>query len=158
MEAGSVGPQKLGRGLRLEATETPKASELADGAEGVGGEGGGSGTPLVTPPRKACGHMAPHWGNKVQEEGARGRMLARVSPPRTAGSTSGGPSVPPSLLGDPVPLPVPWPWLPRCGPDLPDVPDLPDLPKLQSALTRDDFVLIKRKSQQCFILDNHKIE
>lgn len=58
MDADSVGPQKLGRGLRLEATETPKASELADGAEGVvlssvGGEGGSSGTPLVTPPRKA---------------------------------------------------------------------------------------------------------
>lgn len=109
--------------------------------------------------------MALRWGNKEQEEGPRGRMLARVSPPRAAGSTNGGPSVPPSLLGDPILLPEPWPWLPCCGPDLPDdlpdllhLPDLSDLPTLQSALTRDDFVLIKRKSQQCFILDNHKIE
>lgn len=41
---------------------------------------------------------------------------------------------------------------PRGTPDLPPLPDLPHLPKPRSTLTRDDFVLINRKSPQCFLL------
>ena len=113
--------------------------------------GPGCGCSAGPPPAGARSRL---WSLQAQLPcGRAGRSLTSHGARGCSPCFFGFKSLPPSPLGDPVPLPTPQPRLPLEGPltSFAYLPDLPRLPKPQPTLTRDDSVSINR-SPQCFIL------